>query len=180
MTVAARTTLTPDEARTALLHAWRQVFDGVPTADQLSLLMGQSAFETRHWRSMFDFNFGNLRFRADAPTNAFWDGAHADNPGDGDPYRSYPDAFKGAGDYVRLLASRPDWRTGLLSGNPAVFADALGGLPPRYHETDPARYAEILASTAKRYGNSHVAPKSSGMLLGLLAVGIGVFAWLRR
>ena len=51
----------------ALWRAWLQLFDGVPSRKSICLLVAHWAFETGWGKSMWCFNFGNAKAKADGP-----------------------------------------------------------------------------------------------------------------
>ena len=44
-----------------IMHAWREILGVYPTRSALALLLAQSALETWRWRSMWNWNLGNVK-----------------------------------------------------------------------------------------------------------------------
>ena len=64
---AKRTTLTGEEAARVFAAVLPEVLGLEPTADQLAVVLGQSAGETGNWQSMFGWNFGNQKVSTSKP-----------------------------------------------------------------------------------------------------------------
>lgn len=161
--------MTPDEARGWLTQALAErMAPDKPTANQVALLMAQSALETSHWQSMWGYNFGNVI------VTSGWtgDSIELDDSGNLRRFRLYPEPIAGARDYVGTLWRRPAWRAGLLSGSPARFAASLKDDKPSYYEAPLARYRRALVPLWVQYGGT--APLGSGSVGGLLAIVAGV------
>ena len=63
------TPLSRDDASRAFLTAYQQLTGKLPTPAVLALLLAQSAFETGHWKSLHNFNFGNAKARPRLPAH---------------------------------------------------------------------------------------------------------------
>jgi hypothetical protein len=150
-------TLTPlsrDEASRAFLSAYQQLTGKLPTPAVLALLLAQSAFETGHWKSLHNFNFGNAKAGPSYPLVTQFRCSEVDEHGaehfydPPDPhcnFRAYNDAAAGALDYLRVLQQRPHWWQGLHTGDPAAFVDALA-TPPKYFTGNASVYKRSVAS----------------------------------
>jgi hypothetical protein len=152
-----RDTLTPlsrDEASQAFLSAYRQLTGNLPTPAVLALLLAQSAFETGHWKSLHNFNFGNAKAGPNYPLVTQFRCSEVDEHGVEhffDPpapqcnFRAYENAAAGALDYLKVLQQRPHWWRGLHTEDPAAFVDALA-TPPKYFTGNPAVYKRSVVS----------------------------------
>jgi hypothetical protein len=150
-------TLTPlsrDEASRAFLTAYQQLTGKLPTPAVLALLLAQSAFETGHWKSLHNFNFGNAKAGLTYPLVTQFRCSEVDELGvehfydPPDPhcnFRAYNDAAAGALDYLKVLQNRPHWWQGLHTGDPSAFVDALA-TPPKYFTGNPAVYKRSVVS----------------------------------
>ena len=108
-------TLTPlsrDEASRAFLLAYQQLTGNLPSPAVLALLLAQSAFETGHWKSLHNFNFGNAKAGPNYPLVTQFRCSEVDEHGvehfydPPDPqcnFRAYNDAPAGALDYLKVL-----------------------------------------------------------------------------
>lgn len=150
-------TLTPlsrDEASQALLTAYLQLTGKLPTPGVLGLLLAQSAFETGHWKSLHNFNFGNAKAGPDYPLITQFHCSEVDAQGiehfydPPDPhcnFRAYPDAAAGALDHLKVLQHRPTWWQGLHTEDPSAFVDALA-TPPKYFTGNVDIYKRSVVS----------------------------------
>lgn len=150
-------TLTPlsrEEATRALLIAYQQLTGKLPTPGVLALLVAQSAFETGHWKSIHNFNFGNAKAGADYPLITQFHCSEVDEHGiehfydPPDPhcnFRAYNDAAAGALDHLKVLQHRPTWWQGLHTEDPSAFVDALA-TPPKYFTGNVAVYKRSVVS----------------------------------
>jgi len=148
------TPLTRDEATSALLTAYQQLTGAPPTAAVLALLLAQSAFETGHWRSIHNFNFGNAKAGPDYPLITQFRCSEVDEHGVEhfyDPpnpqcnFRAYADAAAGALDHLKVLHSRPHWWQALHTGDPSAFVDGLA-TPPKYFTGNIDLYKRSVVS----------------------------------
>lgn len=153
-----RTRLSVAEAREHIRAALQD--QGIdPTANQLALAMAQSALETGQWKQMWHWNFGNL-VRSSYPGDYYV----ANDSGNIREFRAYPDVASGAADYAKqLVVRRPEWREGLLTGDPRQFAKALK-TPPAYYEASEERYANSLFPLWRQFGGSDDALSSTGVV----------------
>jgi hypothetical protein len=150
-------TLTPlsrDEASRAFLLGYLQLTGKLPTPAVLALLLAQSAFETGHWKSLHNFNFGNAKAGANYPLVTQFRCSEVDEHGvetfydPPDPhcnFRAYNDAAAGALDYLKVLQHQPHWWRGLQTEDPSAFVDALA-TPPKYFTGNPAVYKRSVVS----------------------------------
>jgi hypothetical protein len=121
-------------------------------ADQvLALLLALWDLETAAGASMFHWNFGNVI--ATRPDSQLF--YVADDSGNTRKFRAYNDANDGARGLVQQLTSstRPEWHTGLLTGDPNAFVRALSGADggPAYFEADPERYRRTFLERWRKY-----------------------------
>jgi hypothetical protein len=150
-------TLTPlsrDDAARAFLSAYQQLTAKLPTPAVLALLLAQSAFETGHWKSLHNFNFGNAKAGPGYPLVTQFRCSEVDALGvehfydPPDPhcnFRAYDNAAAGALDYLKVLRNRPHWWQGLHTEDPSAFVDALA-TPPKYFTGNPAVYKRSVVS----------------------------------
>ena len=150
-------TLTPlsrDDASRALLTAYLQLTGALPTPGVLALLLAQSAFETGHWKSLHNFNFGNAKAGPDYPLMTQFHCSEVDEHGvehfydPPDPhcnFRAYGNAAAGALDHLKVLQHRPTWWQGLHTEDPSAFVDALA-TPPKYFTGNVAVYKRSVVS----------------------------------
>jgi hypothetical protein len=150
-------TLTPlsrDDASRAFLIAYQQLTGKLPTPAVLALLLAQSAFETGHWKSLHNFNFGNAKAGPGYPLVTQFRCSEVDALGvehfydPPDPhcnFRAYDNAAAGALDYLKVLQNRPHWWQGLHSEDPSAFVDALA-MPPKYFTGNVAVYKRSVVS----------------------------------
>lgn len=145
------TPLTRAQALNALAKAFLAVTGANPSPEVLSLLVAQTALETGEWKSLHNFNWGNIKAAHDYPlqtTFGCWemvDGKRVDYPAN-DPhcmFRAYPDAASGVVDYIKTLKSRANWWNGLQTGTPEGFNAGLSTVP-KYYTADPTAYLKLL------------------------------------
>ncbi len=148
------TPLTRDDAARAFASAYLQLTGKLPTPAVLALLLAQSAFETGHWKSLHNFNFGNAKAGPGYPLVTQFRCSEVDALGiehfydPPDPqcnFRAYDNAAAGALDYLKVLQHRPHWWQGLHTGDPTTFVDALA-TPPKYFTGNPAVYKRSVVS----------------------------------
>lgn len=154
---ATRTPLSGEQAASALRSAWTEVRGEPPSAETLSVLVGQWAHETGRGASMLNYNFGGLKGTGPSGLSA----AYTTREGWGEDatrgvarFRAYGSAEEGARDYVSLLARRyPDAVSAAEQGDAAGF---VRGLKARGYFTDnEAAYSksvQSLAALASRAG----------------------------
>lgn len=150
-------TLTPlsrDDASRALMTAYLQLTGALPTPGVLALLLAQSAFETGHWKSLHNFNFGNAKAGPEYPLITQFHCSEVDEHGiehfydPPDPhcnFRAYDNAAAGALDHLKVLQHRPTWWQGLHTEDPSAFVDALA-TPPKYFTGNVAVYKRSVVS----------------------------------
>jgi hypothetical protein len=131
MTPAVRTVLSRVEAARAIRDACARVFGVVPAGETLAILVAQSALETGHWRSMWCWNFGNIRGSFQGAWTSFRAGEIVDgreiflDAGPTNKFRAYASAGAGAEDFVRFLGTAT--RPGQTNRYAAAWAAALRG-----------------------------------------------------
>jgi hypothetical protein len=152
------TALDAREAGRALFSAYA-AFTGRAPSDQVgALLLAQSALETGNWQKIHNYNFGNIKARADYPTitqfrcSEIIDGVERffDPPDPHCNFRAYGTASEGALDYLKVLHGEPHWWQGLQAGDPGVFVDALA-TPPKYFTADPTKYKRTLTALFEQF-----------------------------
>lgn len=161
----ALTKISPTQAKQAFYDGFVQVTGQPPTDQVLALLMAQSALETGGWRSMHNYNFGNIRpGRWQHQTTSYAcseviNGEEIFYPA-GDPkamFRAYSSASEGAADYiVTLLRDNPRrtppdaWKQALLTGDPAAFSEILSH-PPPYYTASVAKYTKGMTNLYNQF-----------------------------
>jgi hypothetical protein len=154
---ATRTQLSGEQAAGALRSAWTEVRGEPPSAETLSILVGQWAHETGRGASMLNYNFGGLKGTSPSGLSA----AYTTREGWGEGatrgvarFRAYGSAQEGARDYVSLLARRyPDAVSAAEQGDAAGFVRALKARG--YFTDNEAAYSksvQSLAALASRAG----------------------------
>jgi flagellum-specific peptidoglycan hydrolase FlgJ len=152
------TPLASADAARALFAAYAQLAGSQPSDSVGALLLSQSALETGNWQKLHNFNFGNLKARADYPQivqfrcSEVIDGVERffDPPDPQCNFRAYASATEGAVDYLKVLRGQPHWWRGLQSGDPSAFVDALA-TPPKYFTADPERYKRTLVALYQQF-----------------------------
>ena len=147
------TPLTLPDATQALVEAYTRVTGGVPSGRVLALLLAQTAFETRHWQKIHNFNFGNAKADLSYPLITQFRCSEVENgleqffdpPDPHCNFRAYTNPADGAVDYIKVLQRRPHWWNGLQSEDPNTFVDALA-TTPKYFTGNPVIYKHAVAS----------------------------------
>lgn len=147
------TPLTLQDATRALTEAYIRVTGGAPSARVLALLLAQTAFETRRWQKLHNFNFGNAKADLSYPLITQFRSSEVENgieqffdPPDAHcNFRAYTNPADGAVDYIRVLQSRPHWWSGLQTEDPNAFVDALA-TAPKYFTGNPVIYKHAVTS----------------------------------
>lgn len=148
---AARTRLSGDEAAGALRDAWTSLRGEPPSAETLSILVGQWAHETGRGASMLNYNFGGLKGTGPSGLSA----ACSTREGWGenqvrvvDRFRAYGTAEEGARDYMSLLVRRyPDAVHAAENGDARGFVQALKARG--YFTDNEATYTKSVQSLAQ-------------------------------
>lgn len=158
---AERTTITEQDAAQALKLAWNAVFGNDPTLEQLSLLWAQSALETGRWKSIWCYNFGNIKnttghtyymIRCDE----YIGGKHVwlDPPDKGTWFDSYLSAEAGAEAYIRFLSQKHGYAAAwqqVIAGDPMAYCHALK--MAHYYTADEAAYTKGVVSLVDEFQN---------------------------
>lgn len=58
---AKKTILSEEEAILALRNAWKEVLGSFPSNETLAIIVAQTALETGRWKSMYNYNWGNVK-----------------------------------------------------------------------------------------------------------------------
>lgn len=147
---ATRTRLSGAEAAQALSSAWEQVRGEPPSAETLSILVGQWAHETGRGASMLNYNFGGLK--GTGPSGLSTACSTREGWGDSEVrvvarFRAYGSPEEGARDYVSLLARRyPDAVQAAQQGDAGGFVHALKARG--YFTDNEASYTKSVQSLA--------------------------------
>lgn len=153
--------LTPLDASEAgpVLFAAYAVLTGKQPSDAVgALLLAQSALETGNWQKIHNYNFGNIKARADYPQivqfrcSEVLNGVEQffDPPDPHCNFRAYSNATDGAVDYMKVLHSQPHWWQGLHTGDPSAYVDAIA-TPPKYFTANPATYKRTLTALFNQF-----------------------------
>lgn len=161
-----RTRLTRRQARDALLDAFAKVTGEIPSPETLAILVAQTALETGQWRSIWNYNFGNIRGQAPPPGGwtSFRAGEIIDGkevflePGPHNKFRAYATAEDGARGFVEFLGvdSNGDghnrygkaWKAA-LEGDPEKFSLELANAG--YYTANPTRYTKTLLALFRQF-----------------------------
>ena len=124
---AKRTPVTPAEMFGALGAAWRAKFGSEPARASLLVLLAQSGIETADWRSMWNFNVGNVKRVKGQPWTMLahvWellDGKKVvfEPPHAQTHFRAFPDLGAGVAAYLDTMAGRfaKSWPA-VIAGDP--------------------------------------------------------------
>ena len=153
--------LTPLDATEAgrVLFAAYTVMTGKSPSDAVgALLLAQSALETGNWQKIHNYNFGNIKARADYPQivqfrcSEVLNGVEQffDPPDPHCNFRAYSNATDGAVDYMKVLHSHPHWWQGLHTGDPSAYVDALA-TAPKYFTANAATYKRTLTALFNQF-----------------------------
>jgi hypothetical protein len=187
---ARKTPLTPDEAAKALAEGYKKFTGKWPTPVTLGLLIAQSAFETGNWKSIWGYNFGNAKATSADTHVQFlrcWevkDGQKIwyDPPHPVCKFAAYLNPADGAAAYMKLLAKRPHWWTGLHSGTVQGFVNGLT-TRPAYFTADPGEYARGMTDRLKQFADlatKYTKTNWAGVLgTGLVLTAIGLYVGVR-
>lgn len=133
-------TLSEGEATYALREAWHNIYGEYPSDKSLAILWAQSALETGRWKSMHNYNWGNIKkkhapnddghyftmFRCNELINKrleWFNPPHIQTH-----FRAYKSATDGAEDYIKFLAGRTRYAkawAALKAGDPAKYSHEL-------------------------------------------------------
>lgn len=182
---AKRTVATADEMRTSFESGWPHERYTL-TPEILALLLALSDFETGVWGAMYNWNPGNI-----VPGDQYDGDWHTltDSAGRQLRFRSYPSRDAGAAALIAQLLSdsRPEWRAGLLTGDPTTFVDALGGRTGgrKYYEADRDTYLTRFLGRWSKYRPLAITPASHSplnplFLLGGMAIAVVVIRRRKR
>lgn len=147
------------EAAYALREAWKRLYTEYPSLDSLALLWAQWALETGRGKSIFCYNFGNIKrsadedycmFRCDEIINGktVW----FEPPNKATWFRAYPTAVDGAYDYIKFLSQKSRYQTAWIAvkaGDPAAFGHALKMAD--YYTANEANYTKGLVSLTNEF-----------------------------
>lgn len=130
---------------------WPRTFPGVRLDGRiLALVLALVDLEVAGGESSYNWNLGNMvQTKDDRP----W--FSASDRGNQRKFVAFGSLAEGARALVKQLMSttRPQWRDGLLSGDPTTFVHALGGQfgGPRYFEADVGRYLDAFMGRWEKY-----------------------------
>lgn len=158
------------------------------------LLLAHSDLETAAWTRCYNYNLGNII------RTPQWQGDwyEANDSGNQRQFRAYPSLDSGASGLVNQIVSptRPQWRAGLLSGDPATYVAALAGKHggPAYFEANPDSYLKGFLARYQKYAGidylrGSVLPESETPVssevplwyaMGIAALGAALLTWQKR
>ncbi len=186
-----KTPLTPEQAAQALSAGYQAIQGTPPTPEVLALLIAQSGNETGDWRSISNYNFGGVKATSgNKYVQAMVDG----NPGNRHVYAfaAYPTAAEGAKAYLDVLNYRPAWWTGLHSGDPETYVNALVSIPGAHYFEAPtsdylaavqqrfAKYIDLARQYARQLSASDVATSNVAAKVYKALAPLDVIAMARR
>lgn len=186
-----KTPMTPQQVGAALSEGYRRVTGARPSRKILQLLLGQVALETGNFKSIHNFNFGNVKakgsdkyvqyFRCSEIING--KEVFFDPPAPECRFVAFRTAADGAEHYIRTLRGRPHWWEGLQSKTVPGFIKGLT-TPPVYFTANAKLYADVLQNrmshytdVAKEYAKKPATPYVIAAYLG--AAG-GYYWWRKR
>lgn len=150
-----RTPISPTEARRQLERAYRVILRHPPAPRVLALLMAQWALETGRGKNMRGFNFGGIKAISGGAAYGTQESFGRRKHRTVHQFRTYPNAFEGATDYVRtLFFDFPAAFEALLSGSSSGFVQAL--FAERYFTADPQEYERAITRLAEEYERTMV------------------------
>lgn len=134
---AQKTKLAEGEAAYSLREAWNKLFGKYPSDQTLAIMWAQSALECGRWKSMWLYNWGNIKasstyegyhqyFRCNEVINGkvvWFDPPHAQCR-----FRAYLNATDGAIDYLQFLSKRKNYKPAfeeMKNGNVIEYTKAL-------------------------------------------------------
>lgn len=162
------------EAGCALHEAWYKIYDEYPTINSLALLWAQCALETGRWKSIHNFNWGNIKrsgnedycmYRCNEIINGnleWFDPPHPQTF-----FRAYLTVTEGAYDYVKFLSQKLRYKTAwaaVIIGDPVAFSHSLK--IAGYYTADEAQYTKGIVSLTREFeSNIHEHPDSYELML---------------
>lgn len=155
------TPLTEAEATYYLKEAWRKIYGEYPSLDSLALLWAQSAGETGRWKSLRNYNWGNIKRLKDG----YWTSYVAGEVIRGRHQMFYPyhpetyfaawkTALEGAEGYIRFLSTRQRYRLAweeIRKGDPVAYCTELK--LAGYFTADLGHYTRGVVSLVKEFKN---------------------------
>lgn len=147
---AERTILTEHDAATALKVGWRSVFGNEPTNNQLALIWSQCALETGRFKSIWCYNFGNIKNTAGHAyymirCDEYINGKHVwlNPPDKGTWFNYYVNSEEGAEAYIRFLSQKKNYAKAwqeVINGDPVAFCHQLK--LAHYYTADESLYTK--------------------------------------
>lgn len=171
-------TRTPTDASSlyrALVQAWPTIVGGTPTSAALMVLLAQSAFETGHWGSVYNWNFGGAKHVDGDGRDYAWCKTTEGNPPQPTMamFRAFSTLEAGAADYLQLLYKRfgKAWSY-VLAGDPSNFVRKLKALG--YFTGDETAYENGVVSNfntfVKQFGGALPTPSPEVKKSGIAVV----------
>jgi hypothetical protein len=153
-----KTPMSPNQVAAALSEGYKRVTGKRPTQKVLQLLLGQVALETANFKSIHNFNFGNVKSKSSDQYVQYFrcseiiDGKEVffDPPAPECRFVAFRTAADGAEHYIRTLRGRPHWWEGLHTKSVPGFIKGLT-TPPVYFTASPALYAKVLRNRMAYY-----------------------------
>lgn len=141
---AQRTSADTQDVRAALYNEWTAIMGENPTDKTIAMLMAHSALETGNWKSMWNWNLGNITtrsgrfFRIPAPGQEKY------------KYRPHDSLEAGAREFILYLQrAQPDAFALLDAERADQYAAALKA--GAYYEAPEAEYAAALRKLYVKY-----------------------------
>lgn len=153
------TPLSEMDAGHGLNEAWKQLYGSYPSINSLALVWAQSALETGRWKSIHNFNWGNIKrsndedycmYRCNEKINGKW--VWFDPPHPQTWFRAYSSATEGACDYLSFLSKRPRYQKAweaIEKGNVYNFGHELH--QAGYYTADEQQYTHGLVSLTEEF-----------------------------
>lgn len=171
-----KTNVSESQMVSAIVDAWKHLFNSTPTKEQISLIMAQISLETANRNSMWNFNVGNITTNGKS-TYDFYDDLTTKEqikPGKWKKmnlkYRSYPSLTEGIKDYLRFLQGKhyaEVWKN-IVNPNPMAFSKALKDAG--YYTANEAPYTKQIVNYYNKFisGNKPMENTSNKSLDNIL------------
>ena len=145
-----------------IIDAWRQLFNHIPTKQQISLVLAQNHFETGGRAAMWNFNVGNITTDGKDDNNYFDDLTtnEQDAPGvwkkHNLKYRAYGTLKDGCVDYLKFLSQSSRYKAAwnhIKHPDPVAFSKSLKDAG--YYTGDEKSYTARVSSLFSKYNKSN-------------------------
>jgi hypothetical protein len=148
--------LTEPEAVFYLREAWKQIYNSYPSDRALAILFAQTALETGRFKSIHNYNYGNIK-KVHKPDDGYKftmfsagemeKGKYVkyEPPAEPTHFRAYDSPLDGADQYIKFLSQRKRylkaWQL-LTAGDPKAYSFEL--YAAGYYTADPNSYTTTL------------------------------------